>query len=57
MNWMAGNMVVRERLNGRIYMPEKEKNENKIDGMVALLFAISRLMHREEAVPADIVFV
>ena len=45
MTWMASNVVTRE-LKGNL-CPMKESNDRKIDGMVALLMAISRAMTDE----------
>ncbi len=40
-NWMASNVVAKEDAKSNIY-PRKELPENKIDGIVALLFALGR---------------
>lgn len=51
MTWMASNVVIREsRFNG-LKHPGKERDENKIDGVVALLMALARaLTHVEDNV-------
>ena len=46
LNWMASNVVAKEDAKENIF-PRKELPENKIDGMVALLFAMGRAMHAE----------
>ena len=56
MNWMASNLVAKPDAKNNVY-PRKDREENKIDGMVALIMAIGRLMHREEVTPPDIVFI
>lgn len=48
LNWMASNVVAKEDAKENIF-PRKELPENKIDGMVALLFAMGRAMHAEVA--------
>jgi phage terminase large subunit-like protein len=40
-NWMASNVVAKEDAKSNIF-PRKELPENKIDGIVALLFALGR---------------
>lgn len=47
-DWMASNVVAKEDAKENIY-PRKELPENKIDGMVALLFAMGRAMHMEDS--------
>lgn len=41
LNWMAGNLVTVEDASANI-KPDKEKSSEKIDGMVALIMALSR---------------
>lgn len=41
MGWMASNVVAHLDAKDNIY-PRKERPENKIDGIVALIMAISR---------------
>jgi phage terminase large subunit-like protein len=41
LNWMMSNVTVREDANRNIF-PRKERPENKIDGALALLMALSR---------------
>jgi len=43
LSWMISNVVARADANGNIF-PRKEKPDNKIDGAVALIMAISRAM-------------
>ena len=49
--WMMSNIVARADANGNLF-PRKEKAENKIDGGVALIMAVSRAMlgHAKEEV-------
>lgn len=51
MKWMASNVVTRE-LKGSL-CPMKESNDRKIDGMVALLMAISRAMVNDNKDPSS----
>jgi phage terminase large subunit-like protein len=41
MSWMVGNVVARPNAKDEVY-PRKERDENKIDGVVALLQALGR---------------
>ena len=43
-NWMASNVVAKEDAKDNIF-PRKDIPENKIDGVVAALFAMGRAMH------------
>lgn len=43
LTWMASNVVAKTDAKENIY-PRKERNENKIDGIVALLMALGRAM-------------
>lgn len=45
-DWMASNVVAKEDAKDNIY-PRKEVPDNKIDGMMALIMAMNRAMHRE----------
>ena len=47
LNWMASNVVAKEDAKQNIF-PRKEVSENKIDGIVALLFALGRAMVMED---------
>jgi len=48
LRWMASNMVVRQDPNGNL-APDKEKARERIDGIVALIMAITvSLSHRDE---------
>jgi phage terminase large subunit-like protein len=42
LRWMASNMVVRQDPNGNL-APDKAKTTERIDGVVALIMALSRL--------------
>lgn len=48
LEWMVSNVVCHRDRKDNIY-PNKEKPENKIDGVIALLMALSRAMHAIEA--------
>lgn len=51
-NWMASNVVAKADAKDNIF-PRKDVNENKIDGMIAAIFAMGRAMHKEkQAAPA-----
>ena len=50
--WMFGNVTARLDLKDNIF-PNKERPENKIDGVVALIMALARTMPTEEANPYD----
>ncbi|MBW2645114.1 MAG: terminase large subunit [Deltaproteobacteria bacterium] len=54
LTWMMGNVVQRQGRNTgpvKYYYPTKQKNENKIDGVVAMIMGIGRaLQHHEESV-------
>lgn len=43
MNWMIGNITAHEDANENVF-PRKDDPENKIDGAVAAIMAVSRLM-------------
>jgi len=43
LNWMASNVTAKEDKNENIF-PNKEHKDNKIDGMIALFIAISRVL-------------
>ena len=48
LSWMVSNVVAHLDAKDNIY-PRKERPENKIDGVVALIMALSRAMVRTEA--------
>jgi len=52
LTWMASNVVAHLDAKDNIY-PRKERPENKIDGIVALIMAISRAILPGEAVVLD----
>lgn len=47
MTWMISNVVAKKDAKDNVY-PRKEKDDNKIDGPIALIMAIGRLMHYQE---------
>lgn len=53
LTWMASNVVAKLDTKDNIY-PNKERPENKIDGVVALIMAISRAVAGSEPVEASI---
>jgi phage terminase large subunit-like protein len=46
-DWMASNVVAKSDAKNNIF-PRKEREESKIDGIIALLFAMGRAMHGDE---------
>ena len=46
-SWMISNVVAKEDAKENVY-PRKERAENKIDGVVALLMALGRCQHAQE---------
>lgn len=51
MTWMLSNLVAKIDAKDNVY-PRKQKPENKIDGVVALIMAIGRAMVAEEKRPS-----
>jgi len=47
LSWMLGNVVAKEDVKGNVY-PRKERRENKIDGPVAAMMALSRALSAKE---------
>jgi phage terminase large subunit-like protein len=47
LTWMISNVVCHRDAKDNIY-PRKERNENKIDGAVALIMALARIVHRQQ---------
>jgi phage terminase large subunit-like protein len=45
LDWMAGNMVVRQGQQGEL-RPDKERATEKIDGIVALAMALERVIRQ-----------
>jgi phage terminase large subunit-like protein len=45
--WMISNVVAKEDAKENVY-PRKERSENKIDGVIALLMALGRCQHEQE---------
>jgi phage terminase large subunit-like protein len=52
MTWMISNVTTKENHKGQVY-PRKERDENKIDGVVALIMAMGRAMVHEEPMSVD----
>jgi phage terminase large subunit-like protein len=48
LNWMMGNVVVTVDAKDNIY-PRKERDQNKIDGVIALIMAVGRAFAAREA--------
>ena len=51
-NWMASNVIAKEDAKNNVF-PRKQHSENKIDGIVALLFALGRAMVIEDTGSLD----
>ena len=51
LTWMFGNITARLDKKDNIF-PDKERPENKIDGVVALIMALNRWMVHEEEQPS-----
>lgn len=56
LRWMVGNVIVREDENGN-YRPDKAKSNGRIDGVVALIMAISRAITEQQAVTPGVLLV
>jgi phage terminase large subunit-like protein len=55
LTWMVSNVVCHRDAKDNIY-PRKERPENKIDGVVALIIAVNRyLAARDSAAPAELI--
>lgn len=54
MAWMIGNVTAQEDRNQNVF-PRKERRENKIDGAVALIIALARLMGETEDAPSVVI--
>ena len=52
MTWMISNVTTKENYKGQVY-PRKERDENKIDGVVALIMAMGRAMVQENPMSVD----
>lgn len=52
LSWMASNVVAQIDAKENIY-PRKERPENKIDGIVALIMALGRALSTMDEVPLD----
>ena len=53
LTWMASNVVAKLDVKDNIY-PNKERPENKIDGIVGLIMALSRAIAGRETILSDI---
>lgn len=53
LTWMASNVVAKLDVKDNIY-PNKERPENKIDGIVGLIMALSRAIAGRETTLSDI---
>jgi phage terminase large subunit-like protein len=51
LGWMVSNVVCHTDAKDNIY-PRKERPENKIDGVVALISALGRAMRHVQAEPS-----
>ena len=49
MTWMISNTVAKADAKDNVY-PRKERDENKIDGVVALIMALGRAQQEAETV-------
>jgi phage terminase large subunit-like protein len=47
LSWQAGNLCIDKNTRGEM-MPDKSKNSNKIDAMVAILMALSECLYHQE---------
>jgi phage terminase large subunit-like protein len=47
LQWMFSNVVCHRDIKDNVY-PRKERDENKIDGVVALIIGINRVMAARE---------
>ena len=52
MTWMISNVTTKENYKCQVY-PRKERDENKIDGVVALIMAMGRAMLNEQPQDPD----
>lgn len=55
LTWMFGNVVAKKRgMTGDLIMPDKERPEQKIDGVVALINAVHRMLAaQDQSLPED----
>ena len=51
LTWMVSNVVCHRDQKDNIY-PRKERDENKIDGVVALIMALGRAIASEQNTPS-----
>ncbi len=51
LTWMVSNVVCHRDAKDNIY-PRKERDENKIDGVVALIMALGRAIASEQNTPS-----
>ena len=52
MNWCAGNVVIKHR-SDELLFPRKETQDDKIDGVVALVLGMSRMILGDSEISAD----
>jgi phage terminase large subunit-like protein len=55
LTWMASNVVAKTDAKENIF-PRKERNENKIDGIIAILMALGRAMNSETNGPTASIY-
>lgn len=55
LTWMASNVTAKADAKENIY-PRKERNEYKIDGIVATLMAIGRILNRAVEMPKESIY-
>ncbi len=52
---MASNVTAKSDAKDNIY-PRKERNENKIDGIIAILMALGRAMNADHEAPKESIY-
>ncbi len=55
LTWMASNVTAKSDAKDNIY-PRKERNENKIDGIIAILMALGRAMNADHEAPKESIY-
>lgn len=53
MNWMISNLVVKQSKFNELLAPTKERQENKIDGPIAMLMALGRALQQDSSADLD----
>lgn len=56
LTWMVSNLIGRINPRYKTVMPDKEKDEQKIDGAVTIVMALGRAMYSEDKTELDIKF-